>query len=324
MSIINNQVTIYTPQTVENPEPENKRTTLPAIFKTAIRDDLIQFAFKNMRMNKRQPYAVSPTAGKRHSARSLGTGRALARVPRINASGTRRSGQAAEANFARGGHMACPTTVQRKWKRMTPLSIRRITTAMGIAASAIPSMIEARGHLISKIEQIPLVVSDSVSEIVKTADALNFCHTLGLKDELEKVKDSRAVRCGRGKLRNRRFVEKTGALLIHNFKEGDSKLRAFLNIKGIQITSVTNLSVLSLCPGGFAGRLIIWTEGAFEELNNIKIETSEVVESINSVESMFYSQEVQAFLDEPNLLETPEVIRGTGSLLKMNKHFDKY
>lgn len=323
MSIINN-VKIHIPITPENSNPEIKTISIPSVFSTAIRDDLIHFAFKNMRMNSRQPYAVSQTAGKRHSAKSLGTGRALARVPRVKASGTRRSGQAAEANFARGGHMACPTTVQRKWKRMTPLSIRRLTASMGIAASTVPSMVESRGHIISKIEQIPLVVSDTVSEISKTADALKFCHELGLKEELEKVKNSRTIRSGRGKSRNRRYVEKTGPLFIHNFKEGDIKLKAFMNIKGIQITSVSNLSVLSLCPGGFAGRLIIWTEGAFKELNNIKVETSEVIESIDSVEEMFFSNEIQAFIDEPCLLEKSEVIRGTEALLNMNKHLNKF
>merc|ERR1711974_170578 len=280
--------------------------------------------FKNMRMNSRQPYSVSQNAGKRHSAKSLGPGRALARVPRVKASGTRRSGQAAEANFARGGRMACPTNVQRKWKRITPKTVRRLTSAMGIAASTIPSMVESRGHRIANIEQIPLVVSNEVANIEKAADAMKFCCDLGLEDELAKVKDSRSIRCGRGKSRNRRYVEKTGPLLILNFKEGDSQLKAFMNIKGLDITSVTNLSVLSLCPGGVAGRLIIWTEGAFEDLRNINIDSNEVVQSLDSVEEMFYTEEVQAFIDEPCFIGGQEVIRGTEELLRMNKNFDKF
>jgi len=43
--------------------------------------------------NKRQPYAVSEKAGHQTSAESWGTGRAVARIPRVGGGGTHRSGQ---------------------------------------------------------------------------------------------------------------------------------------------------------------------------------------------------------------------------------------
>ncbi len=46
-----------------------------------------------MAKNKRQPYAVSEKAGHQTSAESWGTGRAVARIPRVGCSGTHRSGQ---------------------------------------------------------------------------------------------------------------------------------------------------------------------------------------------------------------------------------------
>lgn len=46
-----------------------------------------------MAKNKRQPYAVATNAGHQTSAESWGTGRAVARIPRVGGGGTHRSGQ---------------------------------------------------------------------------------------------------------------------------------------------------------------------------------------------------------------------------------------
>ncbi len=43
--------------------------------------------------NRRQAYAVSEKAGHQTSAESWGTGRAVARIPRVGGGGTHRSGQ---------------------------------------------------------------------------------------------------------------------------------------------------------------------------------------------------------------------------------------
>ena len=71
---------------------------LPGVFKTPIRPDIINFVHTNMAKNHRQPYAVSKKAGHQTSAESWGTGRAVARIPRVRGGGTHRSGQAAFGN----------------------------------------------------------------------------------------------------------------------------------------------------------------------------------------------------------------------------------
>lgn len=48
---------------------------------------------ESMAKNKRQAYAVSEKAGHQTSAESWGTGRAVARIPRVGGGGTHRSGQ---------------------------------------------------------------------------------------------------------------------------------------------------------------------------------------------------------------------------------------
>ena len=53
-----------------------------------------------MNKNKRQAFAVSKTAGMQYSAESWGTGRAVARIPRVAGGGTSRSGQGAFGNVS--------------------------------------------------------------------------------------------------------------------------------------------------------------------------------------------------------------------------------
>ena len=68
-----------------------------------------------MNKNRRQAYGVAENAGHQHSAESWGTGRAVARIPRIAGSGTARAGQGAFGNMCRGGRMFAPTKTFRKW-----------------------------------------------------------------------------------------------------------------------------------------------------------------------------------------------------------------
>merc|ERR1711939_1196173 len=89
--------------------------TLPYVFTAPIRTDVVQQVHKSMAKNRRQPYAVSKEAGHQTSAESWGTGRAVARIPRVGGGGTHCSGQAAFGNMCRGGRMFAPTKTWRKW-----------------------------------------------------------------------------------------------------------------------------------------------------------------------------------------------------------------
>lgn len=67
------------------------QTKLPGVFSAPIRNDIVKFVHTNIAKNKRQPYAVSFKAGHQTSAESWGTGRAVARIPRVRGGGTHRS-----------------------------------------------------------------------------------------------------------------------------------------------------------------------------------------------------------------------------------------
>jgi large subunit ribosomal protein L4e len=84
----------------EQGEATGNTVPLPAVFKAPIRPDVVNFVHTNMAKNKRQPYAVSRKAGHQTSAESWGTGRAVARIPRVRGGGTHRSGQGAYGNVS--------------------------------------------------------------------------------------------------------------------------------------------------------------------------------------------------------------------------------
>jgi large subunit ribosomal protein L4e len=56
-------------------------------------DQIIDIFSESIAKNRRQAYAVSEKAGHQTSAESWGTGRAVARIPRVGGGGTHRSGQ---------------------------------------------------------------------------------------------------------------------------------------------------------------------------------------------------------------------------------------
>ncbi|KMZ63961.1 60S ribosomal protein L4/L1 [Zostera marina] len=241
---------------------------LPDVMKTPIRPDIVRFVHSQMSNNTRIPYAVSKNAGHQTSAESWGTGRAVSRIPRVAGGGTHRAGQGAFGNMCRGGRMFAPTKIWRKWHRNVNVNIKRHAVASALAASAVPSLVLARGHRIQSVPELPLVVSDSAEGVEKTSSALKVLKEIGAYADVEKAKDSHSIRAGKGKSRNRRYVNRKGPLIVYG-TEGSSIVKAFRNLPGVDIVNVERLSLLQVAPGGHVGRFIIWTKSAFEKLDEI-------------------------------------------------------
>jgi len=257
-------VSIYS----EKSEPiQNKLVGLPAVFKAAIRPDVVNFVHQQMSMNHRQPYSVSEKAGHQTSAESWGTGRAVARIPRVRGGGTHRSGQGAFGNMCRGGRMFAPTKPWRKWHRRINVNQRRYALASAVAASGVPALVMSKGHVIDQVPEFPFVVSDKVQELTKTKDAVIFLRRCKVWGDIQKVYKSQRFRAGKGKMRNRRRIQRRGPLIVYHKDQG--LRRAFRNIPGIDLISVDKLNLLKLAPGGHVGRFVIWTQTAFERLDKL-------------------------------------------------------
>ena len=241
---------------------------LPDVMKASIRPDIVNFVHAQMSNNSRQPYAVSKKAGHQTSAESWGTGRAVSRIPRVPGGGTHRAGQGAFGNMCRGGRMFAPTKIWRKWHRKINVNQRRYAIVSAIAASAVPALVMARGHKIESVPELPLVISDSVESVEKTSAAIKVLKQVGAFPDVEKAKDSHAIRPGKGKMRNRRYISRKGPLIVYG-TEGSKLVKAFRNIPGVEIANVERLNLLKLAPGGHLGRFVIWTKSAFEKLDSI-------------------------------------------------------
>eukprot|EP01027_Heterolobosea_sp_BB2_P023714 GEZU01035679.1.p1 GENE.GEZU01035679.1~~GEZU01035679.1.p1 ORF type:complete len:420 (-),score=133.59 GEZU01035679.1:80-1261(-) len=240
---------------------------LPTVFTVPIRPDVIGFVHAMVRLNKRQARGVAENAGKQSSAESWGTGRAVSRIPRVAGGGTHRAGQGAFGNMCRGGRMFAPLKTWRRWHRSVSVHQRRYAIASALAATAVTPLVMARGHKIDKINEVPLVVSDSIQTLKKTKAAVNFLRLFNAYEDVIKVKNTVKIRPGHGKYRNRRYVRRLGPLII--YKEDQGLSRAFRNLPGVDFCRVDNLNILQLAPGGHVGRFIIWTESAFRELEKM-------------------------------------------------------
>ncbi|XP_014373749.1 60S ribosomal protein L4 [Alligator sinensis] len=251
----------------EKGETSGKNVTMPAVFKAPIRPDIVNFVHTNLRKNNRQPYAVSELAGHQTSAESWGTGRAVARIPRVRGGGTHRSGQGAFGNMCRGGRMFAPTKTWRRWHRRVNTTQKRYAICSALAASALPALVLSKGHRIEEIPELPLVVEDKVENYKKTKEAVLLLKKLKAWNDIKKVYASQRMRAGKGKMRNRRRIQRRGPCIIYN--EDNGIIKAFRNIPGITLLNVNKLNLLRLAPGGHVGRFCIWTESAFRKLDDL-------------------------------------------------------
>mmetsp|Transcript_89956 Transcript_89956/g.249848 ORF Transcript_89956/g.249848 Transcript_89956/m.249848 type:complete len:410 (+) Transcript_89956:106-1335(+) len=251
----------------DSPSEKSGTVPMPTVLTMPLRPDIVRYVHTRVQKNKRQAYAVGAKVGYDTAAESWGTGRAVSRLPRAPGGGTHRAGQGAFGNMARGGGMFNPTRIWRRWHRRVNVKEKRHAVATSLAASCLPPLVMARGHRIGNVSELPLVVSDGAESLQKTKQAVDMLKKLGAGDELEKVIHSKKIRAGRGKMRNRRYVMRTGPLVV--YKEDNGIVRAMRNIPGVETACVTRLNPLRLAPGGQFGRFIIWTESAFKELQEI-------------------------------------------------------
>merc|ERR1712214_75126 len=258
-------ITVYEDNAVQ--KPSGSTCALPAVYKAPIRPDIVTMIHNEIAKNHRQPYSVNVDAGHQTSAESWGTGRAVARIPRVRGGGTHRSGQGAFGNMCRGGRMFAPTKTWRRWHRKINVAQKRYAMCSAIAATGVPALVMAKGHVINGISEVPLVVSDKVQAFQKTKEAVVFLRRNKAWADVAKVYATKRMRAGKGKLRNRRTVQKRGPLVIYDQDQGLTK--AFRNIPGVDTISVDNLNLLKLAPGGHVGRFCIWTEGAFKKLDGL-------------------------------------------------------
>jgi len=249
-------------------DPASKTETipLPHVMQAPMRPDIIRFVYRNIHMNSRIPWSQKYASGRGYAAESWGTGRAVARIPRIPGGGTHRAGQGAFGNMCRGAGHHGPTNLWKRWTRKTNLKIRRHAVASAIAATAVPPLVMARGHRIDDVQELPLVVTDGFESVRKTRTAYDVLKGLGAGADMQRIVDNKSFRAGKGK-RLRKYNISRGPLII--YKEDNGIMKAVRNLPGVDTANVNQLDLFNLAPGAQLGRFTIWTQSAMEHLQNM-------------------------------------------------------
>jgi len=236
---------------------------LPQIFNTPTRPDVIKRAVVTIQSHKFQPQGRDPMAGKRNTAESRHAGLGISRVPRLKERGSR----AAFAPGTVGGREAHPPRSEKNIRKKLPKKEMRFALRSAIAATASKEIVSSRGHIVDEVPDLPLVVVDGIQSLKKTQEVEEALVNLGVWPDVSRVKESRKVRAGKGKMRGRRIKQAVGPLLVIDKNEGVAE--AARNLPGVDVASVENLNAELLAPGTHPGRLTIWANSAFEKLDKV-------------------------------------------------------
>jgi len=162
--------------------------------------------------------------------------------------------------------MFAPLKIWRKWHRKLNLNQKRNAVASALAASACAPLVQARGHRIDTVPEVPLVVNSL--NVSSTKGMLSALNNLGAMPDLTRVRKSKRTRAGIGKMKNGRFTLRKGPLVIYG-DENPLVKRTARNLTGVEVCNVNRINLLQLAPGGHLGRFIIFTKDAFDQLDKI-------------------------------------------------------
>jgi len=234
------------------------RVELPEVFDTPYRPDLIKRAVLAVQSTKRQPKGTKYKAGWT-VATSWGTGRGAARTPRSHGSRTHSASRGALVNYTVGGRVAHPPRAEKKIVENINRKERRLAIRSAIAATTNKDLVLNRGHRADSFELLPIIFEDAIHDkVVKTKDAVELLTKIGLYNDIERAKEGRNIRAGKGKGRGRKYKNPVGPLFV---VDRESQFcNSIRNLPGVDIVDVKYLNAEMLAPGTHAGRLTVWME----------------------------------------------------------------
>jgi large subunit ribosomal protein L4e len=243
------------------------RIDLPGVFETPYRPDLIKRAVLAVQSTKRQPKATKYQAGWT-VATSWGTGRGAARTPRSHGRRTHSAQRGALVNYTVGGRVAHPPRTEKKIVERINKKERRLAIRSAIAATCNKELVLQRGHKAESFELVPIVFEDAIHDkVVKTKDAVELLTKIGLITDIERAKDGRHVRAGKGKIRGRKYRNPVGPLFVVDRES--NFCNAIRNLPGVEIVNVNFLNAEMLAPGTHPGRLTVWMEKTLKTVNEM-------------------------------------------------------
>ena len=247
--------------------------TLPAVFQTPYRPEVIQKVYNNLNSYTFQRQGRYPAAGQMVSAESRNTGLGIARIARARGEGFPRAGQAAGVASVRHGRLAHPPVSCKNIYKKVNKKEKLLALCSAIAATTNSELIKRRGHKIKDEIQLPIVVSNEIESVVKSKDLEKILFNLGLEEDLKRT----FIR--RNKSYHKNSINRRSALSVLILVGNDEKIGRLSNsLPGITVKSVKSVSVLDLAPGSKPVRLTIFSENAIKELTNLKCTSNTIFE----------------------------------------------
>ena len=251
-----------------------KQLNLPSYFEQSYRPDLIKHAVISSQSRDYQRMGNSPLSNRNNTAEYIGSRKyrpvpnrcintGKARLPRLKNRRTLMAGRVAGICQAVGGPRAHPPKVTRILIRKINSKERTKAIISAISAVANKELVENRGHKIPAKIVLPIIFESNIEEVNKTSEVYDILKQIGLDQDVEKAKNKRQIRAGKGKMRGRKYKRRKSVLFVLN----DSKNRkAFSNLEGVDVVNASSLSIKELAPGTHAGRLTVFSEAAVESL----------------------------------------------------------
>jgi len=233
--------------------------SLPPDFEEEFRPDIIRKAVNVMRSNRRQKYGVEATAGKKHPVEPWSSGRGESRVPRLT-----QGRRAAFMPGTVGGRVAHPPRPERNWSRKMNKKEMEIARKSALATVAVEEMVKKRGHVFEEGISLPVVVEDEFEKLDKTKNLIEAMKSIGVYADVERARNGKHIRAGRGKMRGRKYKTPKSLLIVVNDKEKIKKAAG--NLTGVDIVTPEEINVEHLAPGGDAGRLALFTVNAIKSM----------------------------------------------------------
>jgi large subunit ribosomal protein L4e len=233
---------------------------VPEAFSTQYRPDIIKKAVHAAHANGRQPYGSAPRAGMRHSVSTWGKGRGVSRVQRLKDG--KRATQSPNNVTGRRAH---PPKVEKIWAQKVNKKELGIARRSALAATASAECVKNRGHRFDDAISFPIVLEDDFQNIGTTAEINGIFDAIGIGYDVERAKDGRKIRAGRGKMRNRKYRTPVSVLIVVSDRDAPV-FKGAANLPGVEVETVGTLNTGILAPGGDAGRLAVYTRSAIAQI----------------------------------------------------------
>jgi large subunit ribosomal protein L4e len=170
----------------------------------------------------------------------------------------------AQAPNTVGGRPGWGPDLRKDWSKKINEKERKKAIHSALRATREIDVVKHRGHVFKEELSLPVVIENDAEKLATTKEVIELMNKIGIYEDIKRSKESIHLRAGVGKMRNRPYRERKSILIVASKIE--NLLKGAGNLAGVDIATPEHLNAELLAPGGDAGRLTVFTEGAIETM----------------------------------------------------------